>query len=185
MSQWPDIVLHAGWLSQTQADACLSALRKEMDWKQQSIRIKGQSIDLPRLTAWHGTRAYRYSGIVNTPSPWTPTLDMLRLRLEQELGHTFNSALGNLYRTGKDSVGWHADDEPELGPQPVIASLSLGARRKFSFKPRLGGERVDYWLDHGDLLVMRGNTQRDWLHQVPKTQQPVGERLNLTFRKVW
>lgn len=114
MKTTPDIVLRVGWLPAKEADVCLAALRQEMDWKQQSIRIRDQVIALPRLTAWHGTHAYRYSGIVNTPSPWTPTLDTIRARLEQELGHTFNSVLGNLYRTGKDSVSWHADDEPEL-----------------------------------------------------------------------
>lgn len=114
MKTTPDIVLRVGWLPAQEADVFLAALRQEMDWKQQSIRIRDQVIALPRPTAWHGTRAYRYSGIVNTPSPWTPTLDTIRARLEQELGHTFNSVLGNLYRTGKDSVSWHADDEPEL-----------------------------------------------------------------------
>ena len=179
-----DTALVKGWLAEHERRPLMDALLNEMAWAQQSILSQGNTIPLPRLTAWHGTSRYRYSGILNTPSPWTPTLTVLRDRLEQELHANFNSVLGNLYRGGKDSVSWHADDEPELGKTPTIASISLGEARKFSFKRRDGTEKVDLLLEGGDLLVMRGNTQRDWLHQIPKTAKAVGERINLTFRQV-
>ena len=179
-----DASLIKGWLAEHERRPLMDALLNEMAWTQQSIQIQGNITPLPRLTAWHGTGKYRYSGVLNTPSPWTPALTGVRNRLDDETGSPFNSVLGNLYRGGRDSVGWHADDEPELGKTPTIASISLGATRKFSFKRRDGTEKVDLLLEDGDLLIMRGNTQRDWLHQVPKTAKPTEERINLTFRQV-
>ena len=136
----------------------------------------------PRLTAWMGDHAYRYSGLTNEPQPWPPALATLRDRLSEELGAPFNSCLANLYRDGSDSMGYHADDEPELGPQPVIASISLGARRRFALRHRTSRQRWTWELGEGDLLVMSGESQRDYLHAVPKTARPVGPRMNLTFR---
>lgn len=178
-----DVDLVRGWIPTAEAQALFDGLTREAGWKQDYIRIQGQTIALPRLTAWHGTRGYRYSGIENLPQPWTPLLDGLRVRLAQELKTNFNSVLCNQYRDGRDSVSWHADDERELGPTPVIASISLGASRKFSFKRR-DGTRIDLMLENGDLLVMRGITQQHWLHQVPKSARVDGPRINLTFRTV-
>jgi alkylated DNA repair dioxygenase AlkB len=144
----------------------------------------------PRLTAWYGdaTARYSYSGLDLTPQPWTPALLALRTQVEQATGVTFNSVLLNLYRTGQDSMGWHADDEPELGPEPVIASISLGATRRFRLRPRhsqqLPHAPLGLDLPSGSLLVMRGTTQQHWQHAVPKTARPVGPRLNLTFRTI-
>ena len=180
-----DVALHPGWLLPADADRIFAALAAEAAWKQEHLTIQGRTIPLPRLTAWHGTRSYRYSGIANAPQPWTPVLAELRDRLEAFLGASFNSVLCNRYRDGRDSVAWHADDEPELGMEPVIASISLGQARKFSFKRRDGaGARVDLTLEHGALLIMRGPTQRHWLHQVPKTTQPLAPRINLTYRRI-
>jgi alkylated DNA repair dioxygenase AlkB len=114
-------------------------------------------------------------------------LTQVRTRLEHTTGAAFDSVLANLYRDGKDAMGWHADDEPELGPAPVIASLSLGATRRFAFKPKAGNEegaRLSIVLPHGSLLVMRGATQANYLHAIPRTRRPVGARINLTFRRV-
>ena len=182
VAHWPR------WAASAQADAWLVALRGKAAWKQDHIRIQGNAIALPRLTAWHGEpgTSYGYSGIQNEPAPWFDELAQIRDALIQACAGTrFNSVLLNRYRSGSDSVAWHADNEPELGSCPIIASVSLGAPRQFSFKhktdPALRGKVI---LSHGDLLVMRGTTQRHWLHQIPKTTKAVGERINLTFRLV-
>lgn len=181
----PDTSFTPGWLSQSEADALFEVVQRESAWKQDYIKIQGNTIALPRLTAWHGERGYRYSGIENVPAPWTPSLQMLRDRLTQETSRVFNNVLCNFYRSGQDSVAWHADDERELGDGPMIASISLGGARKFSFKRKDGtGSRIDLTLGHGDLLLMWGATQRDWLHQVPKTKQAVQPRINLTYRLI-
>jgi alkylated DNA repair dioxygenase AlkB len=143
----------------------------------------------PGLTAWHGDPGctYRYSGRLFEPNPFTAELRALRERLREFLGHDFNTVLANLYRDGRDSMGWHSDDERELGPRApddvVIASVSLGASRRFVLRHRRRpAERHAFALGGGDLLVMGGTTQRRWQHAVPKTSVPVGPRLNLTFR---
>ena len=144
-------------------------------------------IEVPRLTAWYGDEGtgYIYSGIRNVPLPWTPALIEVKRAIEPLSGVVFNSVLLNRYRTGKDSVSWHADDEPEFGDQPVIASVSFGSTRSFQLKHKKRKElKVSVELTHGSLLIMRGGTQANWLHQIPKTGRPVEERLNLTFRVV-
>ena len=137
---------------------------------------------IPRLTAWHGAAGYVYSGIRLTPAAWTPPLLELKALAERLAGERFNSVLLNLYRDGRDSVSWHADNEPGLGRDPVIASLSLGAVRRFQLKHRRLDERLALDLPHGSCLIMAGATQHHWLHQLPKTTRPVGPRINLTFR---
>lgn len=153
-----------------------------LPWQQTQVRIYGRDVATPRLTAWQGTAAYTYSGARHAPAPWHPRVLELRDRLEVRTGAAFNTCLGNLYRDGRDSVAWHADDEAELGAEPVIASVSLGAARTFSVKPRRGPGRWSIALAAGDLLIMRGRSQADYLHAIPKTARPVGCRLNLTFR---
>ena len=159
-----------------------------MAWEQRAIRIFGQEIPQPRLTAWYGDAAarYTYSGLAWEPRLWTPALLALRQRIETATGAHFNSVLLNHYRHGRDSMGWHADDEPELGPAPTIASLSLGATRRFRLRPRAGLGHPPFGLDlpSGSLLLMRGPTQQHWQHALPKTARPVAARLNLTFRWV-
>lgn len=146
----------------------------------------GRTVPAPRLEAWYGDpgAAYTYSGLAHEPLPWTAELQDLRERVESATATTFNSVLANLYRSGADSNGWHADDEPELGEQPVIASLSLGATRRFLLRHRASGERVELMLEAGSLLVMRGATQQCWQHCVPKQRTVQAPRINLTFRRV-
>jgi len=170
-----------GWLPQ--ANGAFAALQVAIAWEQHEITLFGRTVPTPRLTAWMGDAAYRYSGIVNEPAPWPPLLVEIRDRLADELGVGFNSCLANLYRDGSDSMGWHSDDEPELGPRPTIASLSLGARRTFSLRHRGTRQRWSYPLGEGDLLVMRDESQVGYAHAVPKTGRPVGPRMNLTFRR--
>ena len=179
----PGFALLRGWAAATPLDRIVGAIA----WEQRTIRIFGRTIPQPRMTAWMGEAAYTYSGQRHEPAPLpTAMLADLRERAEAATGARFNSVLANLYRNGADSVAWHADDEPELGPEPTIASLSLGASRAFQIK-RNGArhaERVEIVLAHGDLLVMSGASQRDYQHAVPKVRAAVGPRVNLTFRWV-
>ncbi len=175
-----------GWLTPAQAEGIQQQLVDELPWCVHGVRLFGREQASPRLSSWHGDAdaRYRYSGIVRQPQPWTPTLSALRRRLQDELAQAFNSVLANRYRHGQDSMGWHADDEPELGPEPLIASLSFGASRRFLLKPKRGGRSLGIELEHGSLLLMRSHCQRDYLHALPKTTRPVAERINLTFRWV-
>lgn len=128
---------------------------------------------------------YRYSGTDFDPVPWDPRIQRLADQLSRELGVHFNSVLCNWYRDGKDSMGWHSDDEAELGDNPTIGSLSLGSARRFLLRSRASNTRkIEYVLGHGHLLVMKGDTQAVWQHSIPKTQRPVGHRINLTFRQI-
>ena len=185
----PDVLLLPAFLPPAEAAALLAHLTEAVAWEQRRITLFGQSHPQPRLTAWYGDpdARYAYSGLAWEPRPWLPALAALLPRLEAVSGARFNSVLLNLYRDGRDSMGWHADDEPELGPAPVIASLSLGATRRFRLRPRPGGPAaapVALDLPAGSLLLMRGATQAAWQHALPKTARPVGPRLNLTFRWV-
>ena len=166
------------------ADRLLAVLRDQIAWRQEEAMIMGRKVPIPRLTAWHGEAGYVYSGIAMEPAPWTPALLELKGCAEHHAGQGFNSVLLNLYRDGRDSVSWHADNEPGLGRDPVIASLSLGATRRFHLKHRRSGDRVAIDLGHGSCLIMAGATQHHWLHQLPKTARPVGPRINLTFRNM-
>lgn len=165
------------------ADRMLKVLNTSLTWRQDHARIAGREVALPRLTAWYGDRGYRYSGVDNKPQRWNPNLLDLKDCAEKLAGRPFNSMLANLYRDGRDSMGWHADAEKPLGRDPVIASISLGSTRRFQLKHRLDkGQRLSLDLTHGSCLVMAGSLQHHWLHQVPKTSKPVGTRINLTFR---
>ncbi|MBB4132396.1 alpha-ketoglutarate-dependent dioxygenase AlkB [Xanthomonas sp. 3075] len=176
-----------GWLQATQADALMQALLAQVQWEVHRIRMFGRVVDSPRLSSWIGDAdaSYRYSGTQFAPQPWLEALQPVRTRLQDETGHPFNSVLVNRYRSGNDAMGWHSDDEPELGAQPLIASLSLGATRRFAFKHRDDAAlKQTLELGHGDLLLMGGDTQRHYKHALPRTVKPVGERINLTFRQI-
>ena len=176
-----------GALTASDADRYFAELLENTPWQQEQVQMFGEMIDIPRLTAWYGDsgHGYVYSGIAMNPLPWTDCLQEIKTKVEELAETTFNSVLLNLYRTGSDSVAWHADDEPELGAEPIIGSISLGATRKFHLKNRDNpAETISLNLEHGDVVIMRGSTQRHWLHQVPKTKKPVGPRINLTFRRV-
>lgn len=172
-----------------ESDYWLTYLQEQIEWRQEDIRIFGKTIPQPRLTAWYGEegKSYTYSGLTWEPLPWTEELQKIRNRIEAlNGGLSFNSVLLNLYRDGKDSMGWHADDEPELGENPVIASVSFGAARRFHLKHRHypKTDRLNLELTHGSLLIMSGSTQHFWLHQIPKTAKITGPRINLTFRYI-
>ena len=166
-------------------DEVMARLMAEIDWRQDVATIVGRSVPLPRLTAWHGDAGYRYSGIDNPPRAWTPLLRELRAVAEGVAGAAFNSVLLNLYRDGSDGMGWHADDERPLGRDPVIASLSFGATRRFRLKHRTApGVSLSLELPPGSCLVMAGALQHHWRHALPKTRRAVGPRVNLTFRLI-
>ena len=170
------------------ADALLDELVAGLAWRQERVRVRGREHDQPRLTAWYGDpgAAYRYSGLVLEPLAWTSRLADLRARVEVLAGARFNSVLANLYRDGGDGMGFHSDDEPELGPRPVIASLSLGEPRTLAFRSRRdkSAPAVKVPLASGSLLVMRGDTQANWRHGVAKSARAMGPRVNLTFRRI-
>ncbi|MFC4764060.1 alpha-ketoglutarate-dependent dioxygenase AlkB family protein [Dyella koreensis] len=176
------------WLELDEADALLADLRESIPWETHRIRIFGREVDSPRLSCWIGDAdaSYVYSRTRFEPHPWNATLMTLRQRVEAACAVRFNSVLANLYRDGQDAMGWHSDAEPELGEQPVIASLSLGAERRFRLRQRTsaGGRREAYGitLPHGSLLCMAGDTQRRYQHDLPRTRAVTGARLNLTFR---
>ena len=182
-----EIAWDRSWLPAVNANALFDALRDAIPWEVHRIRLFGQDVDSPRLSCWIGDpgAGYRYSGTRFEPHPWPAALQPIRTRLRRELRFEFNSVLANLYRDGRDSMGWHSDDEPELGSQPLIASLSLGATRRFVLKHRIDASRkLALELPHGSLLVMRGATQSNYRHALPRTARSVGPRINLTFRRI-
>ncbi|MGR9105962.1 MAG: alpha-ketoglutarate-dependent dioxygenase AlkB family protein [Gammaproteobacteria bacterium] len=161
-------------------------LLDQLAWSRESIRIYGKTIESPRLVAWYGEREaiYRYSGIVHFPLPWHPLLSIIKSRLESYSNQSFNSVLCNCYRDGKDSLGWHADKERELGPDPTIGSVSLGATRTFRIRHRLSGDTYDISMESGSLIIMAGCLQRYWRHCVPKTCEALRPRISLSFRSI-
>jgi alkylated DNA repair dioxygenase AlkB len=182
-----DVFFFPGFLSKNDSDNFLQQLTHSIAWKQEPIRLFGKTVMQPRLTAWYGDpgKQYAYSGITMPPLPWTATLQTIKTAAEKTTGHSFNSALLNLYRDGKDSMGWHRDNEKELGGNPVIASVSLGASRVFKLRyytDKSICQSIE--LTHGSLLLMKGATQHYWEHQVAKTAKPVGARINITFRYI-
>jgi alkylated DNA repair dioxygenase AlkB len=159
-------------------------LRDTVPWQVETARLFGRELAVPRMTAWFGDVAYRYSGILHRPAAFPAIVQRLRERAEALSGASFNAVLLNLYRDGRDSVGWHSDHEAGLGDCPTIASLSLGGERRFQFRHRGTKETISLVLRAGDWLIMGGRTQQFWLHQVPKTAAPVDPRINLTFRRM-
>ncbi len=183
-----DILYYPGFLEKMEADRLMQALKENISWRQDDIRVFGKVYPQPRLTALYADngKPYSYSNITMYPHVFTEDLLVIKKKIEDLLPETaFTTCLLNLYRNGRDSNGWHADDEAELGKNPVIASVSLGEERAFHFKhkddPSLKHKMI---LEHGSLLIMKGSTQHHWLHQVPKTARAIGERINLTFRVI-
>ncbi len=162
-------------------------IQSETRWQEREIMMFGKRVMQPRLVAWQGDpgKSYRYSGVTWQPDPWGGAVAEIRERLQEHLGIPFNSVLLNLYRNGKDCMGWHRDDEPELGPEPCIASVSLGAVRKFRFR-KMGDHRqkAELELGSGSLLVMSGRTQELWQHALPRMLRVKEPRINLTFRVI-
>ena len=175
-----------GFLEPHDADEMLRRLLDEVPWATHELVLFGKKMAEPRLSAWVGDPdvSYTYSGTKRAPQPWTPTLSHIRRRCEEATGGRFNSVLANLYRSGDDAMGWHADDEPELGREPLIVSVSLGDERRFDFRHRVSGDTVSVVLPHGSLLVMSGPTQACWKHRIARTAASKSPRVNLTYRLV-
>ena len=181
------IELHEHFFNAQESASIMQALITEIDWQQYQIKIFGKTLDQPRLTAYYGEDHpyYAYSNIKLQPIPFTPILLSIKNKIETLTSHQFNGVLLNYYRNGDDSMGWHADDEKELGTNPVIASLSFGASRTFQLHNRFqkSTPKQSIILNDASLLVMQGETQHFWKHQIPK-QKNKGPRINLTFRKI-
>jgi alkylated DNA repair dioxygenase AlkB len=182
-----DLRYQPHWVSADTADRWLQTLLAQTPWSQPQIKLYGRRFLVPRLVAWYGDAnvQLRYSGLVHEPLPWTPLLAEIRETVQRQVGQDINGVLLNLYRDGQDAMGWHSDDEPELGPDPYVVSLSLGATRRFDFR-RKGASRIEHsiQLEHGSLLVMSGPTQHHWQHQIARTRKVSEPRLNLTFRQI-
>ena len=182
-----DLIIFRSLFKKKESDDLFSQLYNSIGWKQEFIQIYSKSIPIPRLTAWYGDpeKQYTYSNIAMTPQPWTPRLLEIKSKIEPLAGVQFNSVLLNLYRDGKDSVAWHSDDEPELGINPVIGSVSFGATRRFVLRHCYQADlKQEIDLTQGDFLLMKGPTQHFWRHQIPKTKKTVSPRINLTFRVI-
>ena len=177
-------VLFPDFLCESDADKYFSGLHNNTPWEQNFIRLFGKEVSEPRLSTWHAEAdlPYTYSGVPRTPHPWKEPLSSLRTACEAHTGQSFNGALLNLYRTGLDAMGWHSDDEAVNGPNPVIASISLGAERRFDFRHKQSREMISAVLPHGSLLVMSGACQTFWLHRIAKTTRQTEPRINVTFR---
>lgn len=175
------------FIGKAESDICIPLLQQQIAWRQETIRIFGKSYLTPRLTAWVGDagKSYSYSGLKLQPGQWTELLLALKLKVETTTGYGFNSVLLNWYRNGNDSMGWHSDDEKELGRNPVIASLSFGAPRTFRFRNKTNHKNsVGLTLENGSLLLMAGTLQHHWQHCLPRSSRQMNDRINLTFRTI-
>lgn len=179
-------VLDPCFLDPDEADRLLHRLSETLPWEETSLVMFGREVAEPRLSVWIADPGvvYGYSGRERLVHPWTGELAEIRQMCEKTTGARFNGVLANLYRDGRDHMGWHADDEASLGPEPVIASVSLGAERRFDLRHRSTGETVSCRLTHGSLLVMSGLSQACWKHRVPRSTRVGAPRVNLTFRRV-
>ena len=178
----------ADFLTKEQSDYYFHQLKSEVAWEQKVIRIFGKEVPEPRLTAWYGdaTAIYTYSGIEMQPRPWIPILLDLKQLTERACAATFNSGLLNYYRQGNDSMGWHRDNEKELGKEPLIASVSLGSARTFQVRHYQDKRnKLELDLAPGSLLIMSGTMQENWQHAIPKRKKSEGERINITFRTIF
>ncbi|WP_233357698.1 alpha-ketoglutarate-dependent dioxygenase AlkB family protein [Haloflavibacter putidus] len=181
------LIYYERFLDAPRANSLFGKLLAEIKWQQDKITLFGKTHLQPRLTALFSVKekTYTYSGITMHPQAFPDYLYSILLELNKKFDTNFNTCLVNLYRDGADSNGWHADNEKELGKNPVIASISLGEIRKFKIKHNtLKKEKLDFWLESGSLLLMAGETQHYWKHQIPKTKKPVKPRINLTFREI-
>jgi len=181
-----ELYLIKQFYSLPESDRLFAQLQAELSWQEETIFIYGRWVKVPRLMCWYGDEDawYRYSGVNHRPLPWTSLLQAIRQKVERQCQCSFNSVLANMYRNGDDSMGCHADDEKELGLNPVIASLSFGDERLFKLHHKICKEKLDIVLGHGDLLVMAGILQQHWMHSVPKTKKLKTPRINLTFREI-
>ena len=182
-----EIIYYPQFFDKEQADQIYAELLQEIAWQQDNITVFGKTHPQPRLTALYGNegKPYSYSNITMQPNPWNTLLQKIKYHIETTTECQFTTVLLNQYRDGKDSNGWHADNEKELGTNPIIASLSFGTERVFQLKHNtIADAKKSIVLEHGSLLLMKGSTQHFWKHQIPKTAKPIGNRINLTFRSI-
>ena len=182
-----DLLYDQQFISADQADTLLDQLISQIQWQQAELKIFGRNVLTPRLTCWMGDAdaSYVYSNTHFEPLPWIMPVLEIKQRIENITGQTFNSVLLNYYRDGQDAMGWHCDDESELGMQPTIASLSLGSERRFLLRRKDKSEKsLAIELNHGSLLLMQGDTQKNFQHALPRTAKKISARINLTFRKI-
>ena len=181
-----EITFWPSWLGSAEADDLLATAINQVAWRQDNIHIAGKSIPIPRLQNWYGdpTTSYTYSRIKLQAVAFPPWMETLRRRVERQTGNCFNRTLVNYYRDGQDSVDWHADDELELGPEPIIASVSLGQERAFLLRHKTTKERLKINLPHGSLMMMGSGIQEHWHHSIAKDKNVVGPRINFTFRNM-
>ncbi|RZK12854.1 MAG: alpha-ketoglutarate-dependent dioxygenase AlkB [Flavobacterium sp.] len=180
-----EISYYPSFFDESESEIIFKELLKMIPWQQDEIKIYGKTYAQPRLTALFGNdgKSYSYSNITMQPHPWNILLQKIKCKVEEVAEVNFSTVLLNLYRDGRDSNGWHADDEKELGQDPIIASLSFGAERYFHLKHKSNKDlKQKILLENGSLLLMKGSTQHHWLHQIPKTAKPIEPRINLTFR---
>lgn len=180
-----EIEYYPNFFDSFRATEVLARLKAEIPWQQDSITVFGKTHPQPRLTALFGNegKSYSYSNIVMQPNIWNPLLMLIKDKIEKVCTDHFTTVLLNYYRDGKDSNGWHADNERELGRNPIIASVSFGAERSFHLQHNtIKDQKLKIVLEHGSLFIMKGVTQHFWKHQIPKTAKPIGPRINLTFR---
>jgi len=182
-----ECTLYPNFFDNTKADKYFTQLTNAIQWSQETILMYGKKMNVPRLSAWYGDHglSYEYSGIKKVTLPWNTALMSIKNKIESVTNISFNSVLVNLYRNGNDSVDWHSDDEPELGMDPIIASISLGEERQFQMKNKKDKTlKQSFVLPHGSLLLMCGQTQKNWMHKIPKSTRVKGPRINLTFRTI-
>ncbi len=181
-----DLVYIKDFFSHEISNAVYDRLIKNIDWNFDQIHIFGKKMVLKRRIAWYGDedKIYKYSGTTKVPLKWNKTLYLIKNIIENHINYSFNSVLLNEYGSGQEGMGWHSDDEKELGPSPTIASLSLGASRDFYFRSNKDHSIVKLHLENGSLLIMQGETQHFWKHSLPKRLKLTEGRINLTFRKI-
>ncbi|MBK8683609.1 MAG: alpha-ketoglutarate-dependent dioxygenase AlkB [Bacteroidetes bacterium] len=193
MPEWINILPKDGevyylpdFFSKQESEKLFAVLLNEIEWQQDEVMMFGKRIVTQRRMAWYGdeNKQYRYSGILRTPKPWTRTLQEIQHLVNSTFQTSLNACLMNLYRNGEEGMGWHSDDEPELGKEPIIVSLSLGAQRAFDFKHKDLGNKQRIYIEDGSLLLMKGATQKHWKHALPKSKKVLNPRINLTFREI-
>ena len=179
-------IIYQHFFSISESNLFLNRLIESIKWKQESMNMYGKQVNFPRLTAWYGdtNKSYTFSGITLQPNSWTNDILSIKNKIEKHENISFNSVLLNRYRNGNDSISWHTDAERELGIRPIIASVSFGATRTFQLRHINTKEKLEIELTHGSLLIMQGELQHFWQHQIPKTKKVLGERINLTFRTI-
>jgi len=182
-----NLLLYQDFLQPASADLLFNQLLNQLAWSEETINMFGKPLLVPRLVCWYGDSdaIYKYSGALHHPLPWIDPLLNIKTRLESFTHQTFNSVLGNLYRNQQDSMGWHSDNEKELGSEPFIASVSLGETRIFKARHKTTRQQVTLELSHGSLLTMSGNFQQNWQHCIPKCKVSRSPRINLTYRYIF